>query len=189
MQIRDHLFESDWNLHTHRWWNGRHTRLRLWRPSWVCEFKSRPVHQSALLAQQAEQRSFKPQAVGSIPTERTKTGECLSGQKGRTVNPLAPAFVGSNPTSPTIAFYSNPTAKGSLPPAAALSSRCPAAVMFETLLFRQNKGLFVPSSPTKKRPFPFAGNRLKGPMLPHRPFRQAERRGMNRAVFVHPPVQ
>ena len=32
----------------------------------------------------------------------TVAGECPEWQRGRTVNPLAYAFVGSSPTSPTI---------------------------------------------------------------------------------------
>ena len=71
-------FESLSLRHTHRWWNGRHARLRLWCPSRVCEFESRPVHQYALLAQLVEQRSFKPQVVGSRPAERTITPRGLS---------------------------------------------------------------------------------------------------------------
>ena len=40
---------------------------------------------------------------GPIPGEPTTYGRMPeSGQKGRTVNPLASAYVGSNPTSPTI---------------------------------------------------------------------------------------
>src|SRR5262245_36196658 len=33
--------------------------------------------------------------------QRETAGECPEGQRGRTVNPLAYAFVGSSPTSPT----------------------------------------------------------------------------------------
>ena len=41
------------------------------------------------LAQQEEQRSFKPQVAGSIPAGRTIYGRMPeSGQMGRTVNPL-----------------------------------------------------------------------------------------------------
>src|SRR5437868_14252530 len=36
----------------------------------------------------------------------TVLGECPERQRGRTVNPLAYAFVGSSPTSPTIAEFS-----------------------------------------------------------------------------------
>lgn len=57
------------------------------------------------LAQMVERQTEDLRVSGSIPEGPTKYGRMPeSGQKGRTVNPLASAFVGSNPTSPT-----NPT--------------------------------------------------------------------------------
>ena len=52
----------------------------------------------------AEERQTEDLRVpGSIPGEPTIYGRMPeSGQKGRTVNPLASACVGSNPTSPTM---------------------------------------------------------------------------------------
>jgi hypothetical protein len=38
----------------------------------------------------------------SAGMRRSTAGECPEWQRGRTVNPLAYAFVGSSPTSPTI---------------------------------------------------------------------------------------
>ena len=45
------------------------------------------------------------QLAGKMPIcadRRSTAGECPERQRGRTVNPLAYAFVGSSPTSPTI---------------------------------------------------------------------------------------
>jgi hypothetical protein len=39
-----------------------------------------------------------------LPAYVRRAGECPEWQRGRTVNPLAYAFVGSSPTSPTIAI-------------------------------------------------------------------------------------
>ena len=55
------------------------------------------------LAQLVERQTEDPRVPGSIPGGPTIFGRMPeSGQKGRTVNPLATACVGSNPTSPTI---------------------------------------------------------------------------------------
>ena len=55
------------------------------------------------LAQLVERQTEDLRVPGSIPGEPTIYGRMPeSGQKGRTVNPLASAYVGSNPTSPTI---------------------------------------------------------------------------------------
>ena len=54
------------------------------------------------LAQLVERQTEDLRVPGSIPGEPTTYGRMPeSGQKGRTVNPLASAYVGSNPTSPT----------------------------------------------------------------------------------------
>ena len=54
------------------------------------------------LAQLVERQAEDLRVPGPIPGEPTTYGRMPeSGQKGRTVNPLASAYVGSNPTSPT----------------------------------------------------------------------------------------
>lgn len=54
------------------------------------------------LAQLVERQTEDLRVPGPIPGEPTIYGRMPeSGQKGRTVNPLASAYVGSNPTSPT----------------------------------------------------------------------------------------
>ena len=54
------------------------------------------------LAQLVERQTEDLRVPGPIPGEPTIYGRMPeSGQKGRTVNPLAAAYVGSNPTSPT----------------------------------------------------------------------------------------
>ncbi len=62
----------------HEWRNGRRAGFRNRCPRGICEFKSHLVHQCALLAQQEEQRTFNPQAVGSMPTKRTNAKPCIA---------------------------------------------------------------------------------------------------------------
>ena len=58
------------------------------------------------LAQLVERQTEDLRVPGPIPGEPTIYGRMPeSGQKGRTVNPLASAYVGSNPTSPTINLF------------------------------------------------------------------------------------
>ena len=53
------------------------------------------------LAQLVERQTEDLRVPGPIPGEPTTYGRMPeSGQKGRTVNPLASAYVGANPTSP-----------------------------------------------------------------------------------------
>ena len=63
-----------------------------------------PAHAPhGLIAQMVELPIEDLRVSGSIPEDSTTYGRMPEpGQKGRTVNPLASAFVGSNPTSPTI---------------------------------------------------------------------------------------
>ena len=108
---------------------GTRARLRIWCPFRACEFDSHFVHHlvsvaqsvrapgcgpgsrrfeaghspHGFLAQLVERQTEDLRVSGSIPGEPTTYGRMPeSGQKGRTVNSLASAYVGSNPTSPTI---------------------------------------------------------------------------------------
>ena len=55
-----------------------------------------------ILAQLVERQTEDLRVTGPIPVDPTIYGRMPeSGQKGRTVNPLASVYVGSNPTSPT----------------------------------------------------------------------------------------
>src|SRR5690349_5865481 len=76
-----------------------------------------PVRRGQYQAGHAAPRSRCPVAFGVVDTTRraphnpagtrihrmrgSRSGECPERQRGRTVNPLADAFVGSSPTSPT----------------------------------------------------------------------------------------
>ena len=108
---------------------GIRARLRIWCPLRDCEFDSHFVHHlvsvaqmvrapgcgpgsrrfeaghspHGFLAQLVERQTEDLRVSGSIPGEPTTYGRMPeSGQMGRTVNPLASVYVGSNPTSPTI---------------------------------------------------------------------------------------
>src|SRR4029450_539599 len=60
-----------------------------------------PPHKPGLLAPYAPVRM-----------QRETAGECPERQRGRTVNPLADAFVGSSPTSPTSAAQKGQLERG-----------------------------------------------------------------------------
>ena len=75
------------------------------------------------LAQMVERQTEDLRVSGSIPEGPTNYGRMPeSGQKGRTVNPLATACVGSNPTSPTINFQ-KPSEISSIPEGLSLIQR------------------------------------------------------------------
>ncbi len=61
-------------------------------------------HASAVVAQSVEHIHGKDEVSGSIP-DNGSMGRYSSGQRGQTVNLMAHAFEGSNPSRPTSSSY------------------------------------------------------------------------------------
>jgi hypothetical protein len=87
--------------------SGWHDVHRVKRAPALWRFPNDPVdtcltaHHKRPSPLQVSGRRVRFRAQKALASSRSWTGECPERQRGRTVNPLADAFVGSSPTSPT----------------------------------------------------------------------------------------